>query len=75
MIVSFEQVIEVILHNTVKELESRTLFALNKYLPNYTIGPLISVPKAKTTHESSASYGSNRECTNLLDSKPPGSVL
>ncbi|KAL0338474.1 UNVERIFIED_CONTAM: UDP-glycosyltransferase 86A1 [Sesamum angustifolium] len=63
-----------ILHNTVQELESQTLSALNKYLPNYAIGP-INFSKILDTNTITKSFWPESDCTKWLDSKTPGSVL
>nr|AYC63490.1 UDP-glycosyltransferase [Scoparia dulcis] len=62
-----------VLHNTVQELESRTLSALNESLPNYAIGPVnfFQAPSSAA----SKSLRSESDCNKWLDSKPPGSVL
>ncbi|KAL8516666.1 hypothetical protein ACS0TY_015068 [Phlomoides rotata] len=62
---------DLILHNTVDELECKTLGALNKYQPNYAIGPINFCQNILTNK----SLVSESECTYWLDSKPPGSVL
>ncbi|KAK6147045.1 hypothetical protein DH2020_017957 [Rehmannia glutinosa] len=63
-----------ILHNTVDELESDILSALNKYQPNYAIGP-INFSKNITTNNVGKSLWSESDCTKWLESKSPGSVL
>ncbi|KAI3471880.1 hypothetical protein Pfo_028568 [Paulownia fortunei] len=63
-----------ILHNTVDELESETLSALNKYQPNYAVGP-INFSNILDTNTISRSLRSESDCTHWLDSKSPGSVL
>ncbi|KAL8526098.1 hypothetical protein ACS0TY_015355 [Phlomoides rotata] len=63
-----------IIHNTVFELESSTLSALNKYQPNYAIGP-ITFSKTSTYTPASNSLWSESDCTQWLASKPPGSVM
>ncbi|KAL0409951.1 UNVERIFIED_CONTAM: UDP-glycosyltransferase 86A1 [Sesamum latifolium] len=63
-----------VLHNTVQELESETLSGLNKYLPNYAIGP-INFSKILDTNTISKSLRPESDCTQWLDSKAPGSVL
>lgn len=60
-----------ILHNTVYELESETISALNKYQPNYAIGPI----NFSTTNSVNKSLRSESDCSGWLDTKPPGSVL
>lgn len=71
---SFEEVkkADFILHNTVHELESDTLSALNNYQPTYAIGP-INFSKVNSTV--SKSMKAESDCARWLDSKPPGSVL
>ncbi|KAL8516664.1 hypothetical protein ACS0TY_015066 [Phlomoides rotata] len=71
---AFEEVVKAdfILQNTVQELEAHTLSALNEKQPTYAIGPVnfntkISIPKTSMLCET--------ECTEWLNSKPPGSVL
>ncbi|KAG8376595.1 hypothetical protein BUALT_Bualt09G0079900 [Buddleja alternifolia] len=61
-----------ILHNIVHELESDTISALNKYQPNYAIGPINFVKNSATVHKS---LWSESDCTHWLDLKSPGSVL
>ncbi|KAL3628496.1 hypothetical protein CASFOL_027542 [Castilleja foliolosa] len=63
-----------VLHNTVHELESETLSALNKYQPNYAIGP-INFFKNLPSNTVSNSLLSESDCSQWLDSKSPGSVL
>lgn len=63
-----------ILHNTIYELESETISALNKYQPNYAIGP-INFSKNITTNSVNKSLWSESNCSEWLDSKPPGSIL
>ncbi|KAL1549408.1 UDP-glycosyltransferase 86A1-like [Salvia divinorum] len=72
---AFEEVkkADFILHNTVYELESDTLSALNKIQPNYAVGPIsfssnLPAPVTRT-------LWSESDCTNWLRSKPSGSVL
>ncbi|EPS60356.1 hypothetical protein M569_14447, partial [Genlisea aurea] len=63
-----------VLHNTVQELESSILSALNKYKPNYAIGltntygDLVKIPTKK-------SLWAESDCTRWLESKAPSSVL
>ncbi|XP_047959177.1 UDP-glycosyltransferase 86A1-like [Salvia hispanica] len=62
-----------ILHNTVYELESDTLSALNKIQPNYAVGPISfsrNLPPSVTR-----TLWSESDCSVWLQSKPPGSVL
>ncbi|KAK4396385.1 UDP-glycosyltransferase 86A1 [Sesamum angolense] len=65
-----------ILHNTVQELETKTLSALDKYHRNYAIGP-VNISKNLTTNSTmmSKSLLPESDCTQWLDSKSPGSVL
>ncbi|KAL3839679.1 hypothetical protein ACJIZ3_024270 [Penstemon smallii] len=62
-----------ILHNTLYELESKTLSALTKIQPNYAIGPINF--SRHITNTVTKSLRSESDCTNWLNSKPPGSVL
>ncbi|KAK4419235.1 UDP-glycosyltransferase 86A1 [Sesamum alatum] len=72
----FDQVkkADFILHNTVYELEAETLSALNKYQPNYAIGP-VNFFKNLPSYTVSKSLWSESDCTQWLESKPPSSVL
>ncbi|KAL6573589.1 hypothetical protein OROHE_002048 [Orobanche hederae] len=75
-ITAFEKVkkADFILQNTVEELESEVLSALNKYQPNYAVGPVgfsKNIPFAGIT----TSLRSVSDCTDWLASKPPASVL
>ncbi|KAK6147044.1 hypothetical protein DH2020_017956 [Rehmannia glutinosa] len=63
-----------ILHNTVRELESEALSALNKHQPNYAIGPT-NLFKDNATNTVSKSLWPQSDCAKWLESKPPGSVL
>ncbi|KAL8526090.1 hypothetical protein ACS0TY_015347 [Phlomoides rotata] len=71
---SFEEVkkADFILYNTVHELESDTLSALDKYQPTYAIGP---VNFSNINSTVSKSLKAESDCSRWLDSKPPGSVL
>nr|QZJ84673.1 UDP-glycosyltransferase 2 [Andrographis paniculata] len=60
-----------VLHNTVQELEPRTLSALSELNPTYAVGPIGSSTKINV----STSLLSEIDCTVWLNSKPPGSVL
>lgn len=73
---AFEEVkkADFILLNTVQELESETLSALAKMQPNYAIGP-ITFSKTIATSTVTNSLHTRSDCTNWLDSKPPGSVI
>ncbi|XP_073059453.1 UDP-glycosyltransferase 86A1-like [Primulina eburnea] len=75
---SFEGVkkADFILHNTIYELEPATLSALNKNQSNYAIGPIsFSQNLGKTNPIKCLNLWSDSDCTQWLDSKPPGSVL
>ncbi|KAL3642608.1 hypothetical protein CASFOL_013423 [Castilleja foliolosa] len=63
-----------VLHNTVEELESDTLTALNKYHPNYAVGP-INFSKNLATSTVKKSLWSETDCTHWLESMSTGSVL
>ncbi|KAL1545827.1 UDP-glycosyltransferase 86A1-like [Salvia divinorum] len=72
---AFEEVkkADFILHNTVEELESEALSALNRYQPNYAVGPInlsgtSSVAVGRSLH-------AEVDITKWLGSKPAGSVL
>ncbi|GFP83161.1 UDP-glycosyltransferase 86a1 [Phtheirospermum japonicum] len=73
---AFEEVkkADFILHNTVEELEPDVISALNKYQPNYAVGP-INFSKSLATNTVSKSLWSESDCTQWLESKSPGSVL
>ncbi|KAI3472054.1 hypothetical protein Pfo_028742 [Paulownia fortunei] len=73
---AFEEVkkADFILHNTVEELESKTLSALNKNQPNYAVGP-INFSKNLSTNTVSKSLWSESDCSHWLESKSTGSVL
>ncbi|KAI3459868.1 hypothetical protein Pfo_016531 [Paulownia fortunei] len=73
---AFEQVknADFILCNTVQELESESLSALNQKQPTYAIGPInFFTDFTKTVVEKS--LWPESDCTHWLNSKPPGSVL
>lgn len=75
---SFQEVkkADFVLHNTIYELEPATLSALNKNQPHYAIGPIsFSQILAKTNPIKSLNLWPDSDCTQWLDSKPPGSVL
>ncbi|XP_057779184.1 UDP-glycosyltransferase 86A1-like [Salvia miltiorrhiza] len=62
-----------VLHNTVEEVESDTLSALNRYQPTYAVGPIgfsgtSNVAVSKSLH-------AEVDITKWLGSKPAGSVL
>ncbi|KAK4424717.1 UDP-glycosyltransferase 86A1 [Sesamum alatum] len=72
----FEQVkkADFILCNTVEELESEALSALNHKHPTYAIGP-INFYTDLTETRIAKSLWSESDCTQWLNSKPSGSVL
>lgn len=59
--------------NTVQELEPETISALNSKLAFFAIGPIFPTAFAETTV--SMSLWSESDCTQWLNSRPPGSVL
>ncbi|KZV26054.1 hypothetical protein F511_13932 [Dorcoceras hygrometricum] len=63
---------DIIICNTVQELESQTLSALRKKQPTYAIGPIVS---SFTSQSVSTSLWCESDCTQWLNSKPDGSVL
>ena len=76
MFKAFEEVkkADFILHNnTVEELESETLSALNRYQPNYAIGS-VSLSEASSVAVG-RSLHAEVDITKWLVSKPAGSVL
>lgn len=64
---------EYIICNTVQQLESETIAALQEKQPVYAIGPLFSPGFTKSSV--STSLWSESDCTTWLDAKPHGSVL
>lgn len=62
-----------VLCNTVEELESETISALQKEKPFYAIGPIF--PPSFSKSVVATSLWSESDCTKWLDSKPPGSVM
>ncbi|GFP85200.1 UDP-glycosyltransferase 86a1 [Phtheirospermum japonicum] len=70
----FDQVKEAdfILSNTVEELEFETLSAQSRKHPTYAIGPINFYTNVSTFRRSLLPES---DCTNWLNSKPPGSVL
>lgn len=73
---AFEEVkkADFILHNTVYELESETLSALNKVQPNYAVGP-IHFSKNLPANSATKSLWSESDCSEWLSTKSPASVL
>ncbi|XP_073062877.1 UDP-glycosyltransferase 86A1-like [Primulina eburnea] len=63
-----------ILFNTIQELETETLSALNQKLPTYAVGP-VNFFENLTKTAISKSLRSESDCSKWLESKPPGSVL
>lgn len=61
-----------ILHNTVEELESDTLSALNEHQPNYAVGP---IGFSRSAAAVSKSLHAEVDIAGWLGSKPAGSVL
>ncbi|KAF3441834.1 hypothetical protein FNV43_RR15749 [Rhamnella rubrinervis] len=65
-----------VLINTVKELETPTISALQEKQPVYAIGPVHVLEKGLTTGiEVATSLKSESDCSQWLDNKPRGSVL
>ncbi|KAH6762321.1 UDP-Glycosyltransferase superfamily protein [Perilla frutescens var. hirtella] len=64
---------DVIICNTVQELEFNTLSALHRKQPTYAIGPIVSGFTNQTTV--ATSLWSESDCTPWLNTKPTGSVL
>ncbi|XP_016471175.1 UDP-glycosyltransferase 86A1-like [Nicotiana tabacum] len=64
---------EYIICNTVQQLESETIAALQEKQPVYAIGPLFSPGFTKSSVKTS--LWSESDCTNWLDAKPCGSVI
>ncbi|XP_021856383.2 UDP-glycosyltransferase 86A2 [Spinacia oleracea] len=62
-----------ILGNTVQELESQTISAIQPHVPFYAIGPLFAPGFNKSPV--ATSLWAESDCTLWLDSRPPGSVL
>ncbi|KAL8516665.1 hypothetical protein ACS0TY_015067 [Phlomoides rotata] len=77
LLMAFKEVkrADFILHNTVHELESQTLSALNKYQPIYTIGPINFFENLVQKTHVNMSLWSESDCTRWLESKSPASVL
>ncbi|CAL5422338.1 unnamed protein product [Camellia sinensis] len=64
---------DVIVCNTIQELEPETIPALNQKKPTYAIGPIFPTGFTKSTV--AMSLWSESDCTHWLDTKPHGSVL
>lgn len=65
-----------VLFNTVKELETHTIYALQEKQPVYAIGPVHVVENGLTTSiDVATSLKSEIDCSQWLDTKPRGSVL
>ncbi|KAL3642605.1 hypothetical protein CASFOL_013420 [Castilleja foliolosa] len=64
-----------VLHNTVEELESDIISALNKYFPNYAVGPISFSKNLAASSTINKSLWSESDCTEWLESKSTGSVL
>lgn len=64
---------DIIICNTVQELEPETISALNCKQPTYAIGPVI--PAGFTKSSVATSLWSESDCTQWLNRKPDGSVL
>ncbi|KAK3442347.1 hypothetical protein EUGRSUZ_B02537 [Eucalyptus grandis] len=62
-----------ILCNTVQELEPGTVAALQEQKPFYSIGPVF--PEGFTRSDVATSLWPESDCSQWLDTKPPGSVL
>nr|GMD41582.1 UDP-glycosyltransferase 86A1-like [Ipomoea batatas] len=64
---------DIVICNTVQELEPQTISALEEKQPFYAIGPLF--PQSFTEQTAFRSLLPESDCSKWLDSKPPGSVL
>lgn len=64
---------DIIICNTVQELEPETISALNSKQPTYAIGPVF--PAGFTKSSVATSLWSESDCTQWLNNKPNGSVL
>ncbi|KAI3799527.1 hypothetical protein L1987_34826 [Smallanthus sonchifolius] len=64
---------DIIICNTIQELEPHTISTLNQMQPFYAIGPIF--PNEFTQELVSTSLWCELDCTRWLDNKPPGSVL
>ncbi|CAI9097981.1 OLC1v1034512C1 [Oldenlandia corymbosa var. corymbosa] len=64
---------DMIICNTIQELEPETISALHKKQPTYAIGPVF--PAGFTKSSVATSLWSESDCTHWLNDKPAGSVL
>ncbi|KAI7742814.1 hypothetical protein M8C21_005654 [Ambrosia artemisiifolia] len=64
---------DIIICNTIQELEPHTISTLNQTQPFYAIGPIF--PNDFTQELVSTNLWHALDCTRWLDNKPPGSVL
>ncbi|KAI7751589.1 hypothetical protein M8C21_019136, partial [Ambrosia artemisiifolia] len=64
---------DIIICNTIQELEPHTISTLNQTQPFYAIGPIF--PNDFTQELVSTHLWHALDCTRWLDNKPPGSVL
>uniref|UniRef100_A0A5B7ATH2 Glycosyltransferase n=1 Tax=Davidia involucrata TaxID=16924 RepID=A0A5B7ATH2_DAVIN len=64
---------DIIVYNTVQELESETISALHQKQPTYAIGPIFPTGFTKSTV--ATSLWSESDCTQWLNTKSDGSVL
>ncbi|KAL3834367.1 hypothetical protein ACJIZ3_009103 [Penstemon smallii] len=76
MVRAFDQVknADFILYNTVQELESEALSALNEKHPTYAIGPINFFNECKILNIAKSLWAES-DITRWLESKPPGSVM
>ncbi|CAA0830313.1 UDP-glycosyltransferase 86A1 [Striga hermonthica] len=74
---SFDRVkkADFVLLTTVEHLEPDVLSALNRYQPNYAIGPINFSKNLPTNVVCSKSLWYESDCASWLESKSPGSVL
>ncbi|KAK6942780.1 hypothetical protein RJ641_028157, partial [Dillenia turbinata] len=64
---------DIIICNTIQELESDTISALHQKQPSYAIGPIFTTGLIKCSV--SMNMWAEMDCTKWLDDKPNGSVL
>ncbi|CAH8361262.1 unnamed protein product [Eruca vesicaria subsp. sativa] len=74
---AFEDVkkVDFVLCNTIHQFESKTIQSLNSKTPFYAIGPIIPFNPNKPGSVITTSLWSESDCTQWLNTKPPGSVL